>query len=319
MIFRGITYSVLSSVKSALLRETYRSGVVRGKAGRVHYSLLRPWECEVSPQRAVPDSVPKPNYASSGYSEEPRTDIEIKTSEQIETLRTSCSLARHILTIAGEAVKVGVTTDEIDELVHDLCISHKAYPSPLNYHGFPKSVCTSVNNVACHGIPDSRRLEDGDIINIDVTVFYNGYHGDCSETFCVGNVDEGGRRLVNIARKCRDEAISVCKDGARFSDIGCKISEIAETRGFTVMSMFCGHGIGQYFHGPPDIIHVAHEDSAVMKEGMTFTVEPVISAGGGKICILEDGWTAMSVDQSRSAQFEHTILITKDGSEILTA
>nr|XP_020752007.1 methionine aminopeptidase 1D, mitochondrial isoform X2 [Odocoileus virginianus texanus]XP_020752008.1 methionine aminopeptidase 1D, mitochondrial isoform X2 [Odocoileus virginianus texanus] len=211
-----------------------------------------------------------------------------------------------------------MTTEEIDALVHQEIISHDAYPSPLGYGGFPKSVCTSVNNVLCHGIPDSRPLQDGDIINIDVTVYYNGYHGDTSETFLVGNVDECGKKLVEVARRCRDEAIAACRAGAPFSVIGNTISQITHQNGLQVCPHFVGHGIGSYFHGHPEIWHHANDSDLLMEEGMAFTIEPIVTEGSPDFKVLEDSWTAVSVDNQRSAQFEHTVLITSRGAQILT-
>ncbi|XP_040213686.1 methionine aminopeptidase 1D, mitochondrial isoform X2 [Rana temporaria] len=214
--------------------------------------------------------------------------------------------------------EVGMTTEEIDAFVHENIISRNAYPSPLGYGGFPKSVCTSVNNVVCHGIPDSRPLEDGDIINIDVTVYSGGYHGDTSETFLVGNVDEDGKKLVGTARRCRDEAIAACKPGAPFSVIGNTISRIAEENKLQVCPQFIGHGIGSFFHGHPEIWHHANVNHMEMEEGMAFTIEPIIMEGSPDFRILKDKWTAVSLDKKRSAQFEHTIIITSLGAEILT-
>ncbi|XP_064112882.1 methionine aminopeptidase 1D, mitochondrial-like isoform X2 [Macrobrachium nipponense] len=174
-----------------------------------------------------------------------------------------------------------MTTEDIDALVHKRVIESGAYPSPLNYRGFPKSVCTSVNNVACHGIPNKRRLVDGDIVSVDITVFSNGYHGDCCETYLIGNVDEAGKHLVNAARRCRDEAIAICRPGVPFSDID-------------------------------------NDYPGTMEEGMTFTIEPIVAQGSEEVIILEDGWTAVMLDNGRAAQFEHTILITCKGNEILT-
>ncbi|XP_065493376.1 methionine aminopeptidase 1D, mitochondrial isoform X2 [Caloenas nicobarica] len=211
-----------------------------------------------------------------------------------------------------------MTTEEIDSIVHHEIIRQNAYPSPLGYGGFPKSVCTSVNNVVCHGVPDSRPLQDGDIINIDVTVYYNGYHGDTSETFLVGNVDKSGQKLVEVARKCRDEAIAACRPGAPFSVIGNTISSVARRGGFQVCPSFVGHGIGSYFHGHPEVWHHANDSDLLMEEGMAFTIEPIIMEGSPEFKILKDKWTAISVDNKRSAQFEHTIVITSEGAEILS-
>ncbi|KAF6727634.1 Methionine aminopeptidase 1D, mitochondrial [Oryzias melastigma] len=215
-----------------------------------------------------------------------------------------------------------MTTDEIDFIVHQETIRHNAYPSPLRYGGFPKSVCTSVNNVVCHGIPDSRKLEDGDIINIDVTVYLDGYHGDTSETFLIGQVDEVGQRLVETARRCRDEAIAVCRPGAQLCVIGNTISEIVQANGFQVCPYFIGHGIGSSFHCHPEIWHHGRNDIQI-DCGLTISVnpavlEPIVMEGSSEFRILKDKWTAVSVDDKRSAQFEHTVIITSDGVEILT-
>ncbi|XP_068103141.1 methionine aminopeptidase 1D, mitochondrial isoform X3 [Hyperolius riggenbachi] len=260
----------------------------------------------------------KPDYVTTGIVPEWGDFIEIKDEDQIEGLRQACQLARHILLMAGKFLKVGMTTEEIDAFVHENIISLNAYPSPLGYGGFPKSVCTSVNNVVCHGIPDSRPLEDGDIINIDVTVFSGGYHGDTSETFLVGNVDEVGCKLVKTARRCRDEAIAACKPGAPLCVIGNTISHIAKENNFQVCPQFIGHGIGSYFHGHPEIWHHANVNDMEMEEGMAFTIEPIIMEGSPDFKILPDKWTAVSRDNKRSAQFEHTIVITSTGAEILT-
>uniref|UniRef100_T1JFZ5 Methionine aminopeptidase n=1 Tax=Strigamia maritima TaxID=126957 RepID=T1JFZ5_STRMM len=235
-------------------------------------------------------------------------------------MRSSGRLARKILNMVNDYIKVGLTTDKLDRYLHEAIIENGAYPSPLHYKGFPKAICTSVNNVVCHGIPDSRPLKDGDIITVDITVYLNNYHGDCSQTFMVGNVDDSGQKLVEVAEKCRDEAIKICRPGQRFSAIGKLINSIAKKEGYRIVPLFCGHGIGTYFHGPPQINHIDtfNNTRGHMQPGMTFTIEPVISEGSSKVVILEDGWTAVSVDNSRSAQFEHTILITDDGVEILT-
>lgn len=244
--------------------------------------------------------------------------IEIKDEDQIQGLRQACRLARQILLFAGRSLKAGLTTEQLDYIVHNETIRNNAYPSPLGYGGFPKSVCTSVNNVVCHGIPDSRPLHNGDIINIDVTVYYNGYHGDTSETFLVGNVDKSGQKLVTVARRCRNEAIAVCRPGAPLNVIGNTISKIAYSSGLQICPYFIGHGIGSYFHGHPEIWHHANKNTLLMEEGMTFTIEPILMEGSPEFKILQDGWTAVTTDELRSAQFEHTIVITSEGAEILT-
>ncbi|XP_046399277.1 methionine aminopeptidase 1D, mitochondrial isoform X2 [Ischnura elegans] len=275
------------------------------------YSVVQPGY--VTPGREVPPHIIRPVYHNIELSQQEYGKPEIKTREMIDKLRDSCKLAKEILKAVENFVTVGITTDEVDNLVHTLAIENNAYPSPLHYRGFPKSVCTSVNNVACHGIPDDRPLEDGDI------VFLNGFHGDCSSTFLIGSVDDAGRHLVSAAQKCLEGAIAICRPGEYFCNIGNTIECIARKNGVTIIPAFIGHGIGSYFHGPPDIYHTYNDYPGKMEEGMTFTVEPVIGQGSQEVVILEDGWTALTVDNSRSAQFEHTILITNDGVEILTA
>ncbi|ALC39276.1 CG5188 [Drosophila busckii] len=243
---------------------------------------------------------------------------EIKNAEQLEHMRASGKLAAQILRECGKLALVGKTTDEIDTFAHDSIIANNAYPSPLRYAGFPKSICTSINNVACHGIPDDRQLADGDIINIDVTVYKNGYHGDCSQTFLVGNVDESGRFLVDATRDCLDKCIALCGPDVPFNEIGNYIQKFCQQHKLDTVAAFIGHGIGSYFHGPPEIYHYENDMPGRMQPGMTFTIEPILSLGDGDIGLLKDGWTAVTLDDSRSAQFEHTILITDTGAEVLT-
>ncbi|XP_003747588.1 methionine aminopeptidase 1D, mitochondrial [Galendromus occidentalis] len=282
----------------------------------LNYDVVIP--TEVSPTLRVPDHIVKPDYAQSGIVLESLEEVEIKTPDAIKRLRDSCRVAREVLDKIGDNIEAGISTDELDKLAHSFCIERNAYPSPLNYKWFPKSICTSINNVACHGIPDDRKLKEGDIISVDVSVFLNGYHGDCAETFAVGALDEKGWNLVETARYCLESGIAVCRNGAKLSDIGDAIQHRAEESNCSVVPNFCGHGIGTYFHGPPTIIHFEHDSDEVMKTGMTFTIEPVISEGEDEIAVLEDGWTAVTLDKSRTAQFEHTVLITDDGAEILT-
>lgn len=212
-----------------------------------------------------------------------------------------------------------MTTDDIDEIVYNEAINNSAYPSPLRYAGFPKSVCTSVNNIACHGIPDDRKLQDGDIINIDVTVYLNKYHGDTSKTFLVGNVDERGKYLVHHNERALKEAIDVCRPGQPFNIIGSTITKYAKKVDLRVVPDFIGHGIGSYFHGPPEIYHFENDiNVGVMQPGMTFTIEPILSLGTHEIELWSDNWTTSTIDGSRTSQFEHTILITENGCEVLT-
>ncbi|EFN82565.1 methionine aminopeptidase 1D, mitochondrial isoform X2 [Harpegnathos saltator] len=280
------------------------------------YDIVRPWL--VSGKNDVPAYIPQPSYSQTSIPDNGPEISEIKDMYQIECMRNSCKLASYILRQVNTLIKPGITTDALDKQVHDMIIGNGAYPSPLNYRGFPKSICTSVNNVACHGIPDNRPLQDGDILNVDITVYLNGYHGDCSNMFQIGEVDSEGKRLITITELCLKEAIQICKPNERFCNIGNVIEEIANKHNLSVIPACLGHGIGTYFHGAPDIYHFANDYSERMQSGMTFTIEPILSQGTTQLEILEDGWTACTIDNSRTAQIEHTILITDDGCEVLT-
>ncbi len=274
---------------------------------------------EVSPYRPVPAHIPRPPYAETGIPirwDEPR----IKSPEIIEKMRFAGILAAEILRKAGEMVAPGVTTEEIDEYVHQLTIDADAYPSPLNYGHFPKSVCTSVNEVICHGIPDSRALLAGDIINLDVTCFINGVHGDTNATFLVGDVDPASRQLVKVTEECMWLGIEAVKPGRPFSDIGKAIETHAKKFRYGVIRSFVGHGIGEQFHTDLQIAHYFDpRATTVMRPGMTFTIEPMISLGGWQHKTWPDHWTAVTADGKRTAQYEHTILVTDDGHDVLTA
>ncbi|KAI4468543.1 methionine aminopeptidase [Holotrichia oblita] len=280
------------------------------------YEIVEP--ANVSPIRSVPQHIKTPNYISGSETTDILDYPEIKNETQIASMRDSCKLAAKLLQKLGDFIQIGTTTDEVDYYAHNLIINNNAYPSPLNYKRFPKSICTSVNNVACHGIPDDRPLKSGDIINIDITVYFNGYHGDCSRTFMVGDVDDFGRALVKATETCLNEATLICKPGLPFREIGKVISRKSKQLGYTVVPCFIGHGIGSYFHGPPDIYHFENNYPGRMEPGMTFTIEPVLSQGNREIVILDDGWTAVTLDTARTAQFEHTVLITDTGADILT-
>uniref|UniRef100_UPI00358E2690 methionine aminopeptidase 1D, mitochondrial isoform X3 n=1 Tax=Myxine glutinosa TaxID=7769 RepID=UPI00358E2690 len=284
---------------------------------KVSFSVV--WPAAVQPAGAVPNHIERPHYVGKVDMPDWGDNIQLQGHAALQGLRKAGQLARKILCLVAQTLRVGMTTEKIDDLVHRETIKHGAYPSPLGYLGFPKSVCTSVNNVACHGIPDSRPLEDGDIINVDITVFHKGFHGDTSETFLIGNVDQTGQRLVEAAWKCRDAAIVACAPGQPLCVIGNTISHLALQSGFRVCPQFVGHGIGSFFHGQPDILHQANSGDLKMKEGMVFTIEPILMEGSTEIRILQDGWTAVSMDNLRSAQSEHTIAINKHGAEILTA
>ncbi|PIN09499.1 putative methionine aminopeptidase [Handroanthus impetiginosus] len=273
---------------------------------------------KVSQRLPVPDHIPKPPYVGSKLLPEISSEHQIHDAEGLDHMRAACELAARVVDYAGTLVRPSVTTNEIDKAVHQMIIDAGAYPSPLGYGGFPKSVCTSVNECMCHGIPDSRQLQDGDIINIDVTVYLNGYHGDTSKTFLCGNVNNAMRRLVKVTEECMYKGIAVCKDGALFRKIGKRISEHAEKFGFGVVDRFVGHGIGTVFHSEPLIYHHRNDMSGHMVEGQTFTIEPILTLGTTDCITWEDNWTTLTADGSPAAQFEHTILITKTGAEILT-
>jgi methionyl aminopeptidase len=272
----------------------------------------------VSPQRDVPAMILRPDYAESGRPlmvDEPM----VKSGDVIDRLRRAGRMAADVLHTTAQAIRVGVTTDELDAVCHEATIQQGAYPSPLNYHNYPKSLCTSVNEVICHGIPDSRPLGDGDIVNLDVTVFVDGVHGDTNATFAVGNVDDASQRLIAVTRECLEKAIEAVTPGRPINDIGRAIQRHAEDAGFGVVRNYCGHGIGEVFHSRPQIPHY-YEPSAntVMEPGMTFTIEPMITAGSWRHLMWDDGWTAVTSDGRRTAQFEHTVLVTETGAEVLT-
>jgi methionyl aminopeptidase len=282
---------------------------------RPRRAALRPGR--VSPARAVPPEIPRPDYALSGTPRGMGRDV--KSAEELARLRRACRAAARVLRIGGEAVRAGITTDALDAICHDEIIRLGGYPSPLNYRGFPKSICTSPNEVICHGIPDSRPLADGDIVNLDITIWLDGMHGDCSATFLVGEVDEAGKRLVRVARECLERGISVVRPGRTVGEIGRAIEPHAAASGFGVVRSYCGHGIGETFHTSLQIPHhVDPRAKRIMEPGLTFTIEPMITEGRQDDALWDDGWTAVTADGLRSAQFEHTILVTVDGAEILT-
>lgn len=240
-------------------------------------------------------------------------------------MRASCKLASECLLMIGPHIKPGITTDELDAIVHGWTVAKGAYPAPLGYRGaspvpFPKSICTSVNDVVCHGIPGPQVLNDGDIVNVDVTTLLNGYHGDTSLTFYVGTPAEETKRLVETTRACLAAGIAEVKDGARIGNIGAAIQAVAHAQGFSVVEEYVGHGVGAKFHMPPQIRHYGTRGAGdKMKAGMIFTIEPMINQGLKYTRLLPDQWTAVTVDGKLSAQFEHTILVTKTGCEVLTA
>jgi len=273
---------------------------------------------QVSPKREVPPHIRRPPYADTGVLPPMEDEYQIHNEAQLKKMRAACKLAAEVRDMAGEMVKPGVTTEEIDAAVHKMIVDAGAYPSPLNYGGFPKSVCTSVNECICHGIPDSRPLEDGDIINIDVTVFLDGHHGDTSRTFLCGDVAPEVQRLVSATKDAMDAAIAICAPGVPYNRIGSTIQEVADSNRLGIVPSFIGHGVGRLFHSGPPILHHKNREPGVMVEGQTFTIEPILSMGSTREKYWNDNWTALTTDGSLTAQFEHTILITKDGHEILT-
>eukprot|EP01013_Petalomonas_cantuscygni_P012682 TRINITY_DN2661_c0_g5_i2.p1 TRINITY_DN2661_c0_g5~~TRINITY_DN2661_c0_g5_i2.p1 ORF type:complete len:436 (-),score=76.88 TRINITY_DN2661_c0_g5_i2:186-1493(-) len=280
---------------------------------------------KLSARRVVPQRIPKPEYADTGRplnEEVERRSIrwEHYSDEEIAGIRRTCELAREVLNVGLAAVKLGVTTDEIDRVVHEASIERGGYPSPLNYHNFPKSVCTSINEVICHGIPDGRPLEDGDIINLDVTLFHNGFHGDLNETCFVGKPNDESVKLVTSTWEALVAALGGARPGALFREFGHNIAKTVEPRGLSVVRTYVGHGIGRLFHCKPDVPHYARNKApGTMTPGMIFTVEPMINAGHYDDELWPDGWTAVTRDGKRSAQFEHQVLITKGGCDVLSA
>jgi len=249
--------------------------------------------------------------------------IEIMSAKDLEKMRAACQLAADTLVMVGEKLRAGMTTDDINTLVHEYTLQHGARPSPLGYHGYPKSVCTSVNEVVCHGIPGAQLLKDGDIVNVDVTSYLpakDGFHGDTSATFYVGEPSAAAKKVVEVARQSLELGIAQVKDGARLGDIGAAIQEYAEAQGCSVVRDYVGHGIGRQFHTAPQVAHYGTRGAGKrVKSGMVFTIEPMINLGDYHCELLEDKWTVLTADRSLSAQFEHTIVVTQSGCEVLTS
>ena len=269
--------------------------------------------------RSVPPSIVRPEYADSGAPASCRTRHILRTRDQYERMTHACRTAREVLELVLAAVEPGVTTEHLDALAHEETLRRGAYPSPLNYHGFPKSICTSVNEVICHGIPDDNELQDGDIVNCDVTVYIDGMHGDCSETVCVGATDEQARELARVTEEAMYAAIETVRSGSKLREIGRAIEAVAAGGNYGVVRAFVGHGLGKYFHMDPQVPH--YYDSGVratLERGMTFTTEPMINLGTWEHELWSDEWTAVTADLQWSAQFEHTVLVTDRGPEILT-
>ncbi len=246
----------------------------------------------------------------------------VHNPKEIGQMRKACRLAADLLVAVGEQIKPGITTDDINEFVHAYTLEHGAIPAPLNYRGFPKSVCTSVNEVVCHGIPGPRVLNDGDIINVDVTPIFpkrNGFHGDSSITYYVGEPSPLARHVVEVAREALEIGLQQVRPGAYIGDIGAAIQEFAEAKGCSIVREYTGHGIGRIFHGEPSVPHYRGPNRGVrLRKGMTFTIEPMVNMGGKDIEHLDDGWTVITKDHSLTAQFEHTVVVTSSGVDVLT-
>mmetsp|Transcript_27365 Transcript_27365/g.41202 ORF Transcript_27365/g.41202 Transcript_27365/m.41202 type:complete len:386 (-) Transcript_27365:40-1197(-) len=283
----------------------------------------------------VPNYIPRPPYAHNGHVPPAPHYVELQDKEGIDALRTSARLARKVLDKTCELAKPGISTEEINTIVHKYIVDEGAYPSPLNYAGFPKSVCSSINEVVCHGIPDGYVLKKGDVASFDVSLFFNGYHGDNCATVLVGDIDDNetlsfqskeeeelfitGQRLIQATQESLDMAISTCRSGSCLTEIGAAISAVSEAYGYDSVEKYRGHGIGRHFHCPPFVKHYRNHDYMELKEGMVFTIEPMLTEGRAD-CVewQSDGWTVVTRDGGRSAQFEHMVAITSDGAEILT-
>jgi len=246
--------------------------------------------------------------------------VDIKTAEEIAKMRVAGRLAAEVLDMIGPHIQPGITTEELDRICHDFIVNtQQAIPAPLNYHGFPKSICTSVNHQVCHGIPGKRILRQGDMVNVDITVIKDGYHGDTSRMFLVGEVSPLAKRLVQVSRECLWIGIEMVRPGMHLGDIGHAIQDHAESNNFSIVREYCGHGIGRQFHEEPQVLHFGKPGTGLeLAAGMIFTIEPMVNAGRRHVKLMPDNWTVVTKDHSLSAQWEHTILVTPDGREVLT-
>lgn len=274
----------------------------------------------VLPAQPVPPGIIAPPYVAQpemvrGWW---NSRIEKKTPADIEAMRTAGRLASAALDLAGSLVVPGRTTEEMDKEIHNFICAGGAYPSDLLYKGFPKSVMISVNEVICHGIPDDRPLEDGDVVNVDVTLYMGGFHADTARTWICGRGDDQGHRLVNATREALNAAVATVRHGAPMKLIGEAVSSVAEREGFGVVKTLVGHGIGEFFHGVPQVFHCRNSDNRKMEAGTTFTIEPVLTEGSAEWITWPDGWTVATKDGGHAAQFEHTLLVTEEGCEVLT-
>ncbi|MDO5700041.1 MAG: type I methionyl aminopeptidase [Bowdeniella nasicola] len=274
---------------------------------------------EPTPIRTVPEHIARPEYVGRTGPERV-TASDIKDAETVERIRAAGQIAARALEAVGAAIRPGVTTDELDRIGHEFMIAHDAYPSTLHYMGYPKSLCASINEVVCHGIPDTTELKDGDIVNIDITAYKDGVHGDTNRTFLVGDVDEDARLLVERTKKAMERGIKAVKPGREVNVIGRVIEKYAARFGYGVVREYTGHGVGEAFHSG---LIIPHYDSApdyddVMEVGMVFTIEPMLTLGAAETYQWDDEWTVLTADGSRTAQFEHTLVVTEDGADILT-
>jgi methionyl aminopeptidase len=246
--------------------------------------------------------------------------VSIKNPEEIEKMRVAGRLAADVLEMIEPHVQAGITTGELDRICHDYIVDvQQAVPAPLNYHGYPRSVCTSVNHVVCHGIPSEKRLKNGDILNIDITVIKDGFHGDTSKMFFIGEPSIQAQRLVKVTYDCMHLGIEMVRPGIHLGDIGHAIQQHAESHGYSVVREYCGHGIGRAFHEEPQVLHYGTPGTGLILEpGLTFTIEPMINVGKRHVKLMKDGWTVVTKDRSLSAQWEHTVLVTETGFEVLT-
>lgn len=246
--------------------------------------------------------------------------VTIKTPAEIDKMRVAGRLAAEVLEMIGEHVKPGVSTDELDRICHAYIVDvQQAVPAPLNYRGFPKSICTSVNHQVCHGIPGNKVLKNGDIVNIDVTVIKDGFHGDTSKMFFVGEASILAKRLVDVTQQAMWKGIELVRPGCQLGDIGHAIQKFVEASGYSVVQEYCGHGIGRVFHEDPQVLHYGINGTGLsLQAGMTFTIEPMVNAGKRNVKLLPDGWTVVTKDRKLSAQWEHTVLVTPDGFDVLT-
>ncbi|KAJ7762366.1 peptidase M24, structural domain-containing protein [Mycena maculata] len=310
-------------VRSAALRLARLSLNSRGREFGSYATILPKepfvWGISHITPRSVPTHIARPPYAGgSSALQDVGGKIELGGIAE-RRVRAAAKLARDVRELASTLVQANVTTNELDAVVHKYIVEHSAYPSPLLYSGFPRSCCTSVNNIIAHGIPDDRPLEDGDIVNVDITVYLDGYHGDTSQTFLVGHVDEPGQELVKVTNEALEAGIDACGPGRPFREIGKAIHDLIREKDFSISPEFRGHGIGTDFHRKPWIIHGLNDGPEIMMPGHCFTIEPAIIQGNNPTCwIFPDGWTASTEDCARSAQAEHMVLITENDAQVLT-